>query len=135
MGDIRLPAGVVLALTASTFYWWASRGKKDVRKWSDYIQDIRAMNQYNAYLIAAIVIFLGFALSDTPIPIAPPALRMLLIAFTSGSVAMLFFPVRKPSRDQDVGLPVRAYWLVDILGSQVTVVFTVFGIWAIISEI
>lgn len=136
MRNSLLLVGIVmfLLIAAVTMAWWVRNRDRDERTWDDYIHDIRAMNEYNAQFVAAIVIFLGFALLDTRVAVPDSSLRMLLIAFTSGAIAMFFFPIRRPLEGGSPGLSLKGHWLLKVLASQATVVFSVFGIWGIIRE-
>ncbi len=119
----------------STITWIFTAGRHDDRTWDDFIKDIRAMNQYNSYILAAIVIFLGFTERPTGSRVPSAAVAMLLSAFTFGALSMFFFPIRKRSCGEGTplrpALPVRIYWVVDVLASQATVVFAVFGLWTL----
>jgi len=138
------PAGATLVLWAATFWWFRSVGRsQDTRTWTNYIEDIRAINQYNAHLMAAIVIFFGFTDLQARSQLSNEGLMMLLIAFTTGALSMLFFPIRKrrnePATASDQarggpGRPVHRYWSGAVLASQATLVFAVSGIWAIIER-
>jgi hypothetical protein len=136
VGDMLLPVGVSAIAWMATIAWCFTAGQHDDRTWGDFIEDIRAMNQYNSYILAAIVIFLGFTQRPAGTPVPSAAVAMLLSAFTFGALSMFFFPIRKRTGGEGTspppGLPVRVYWVCDVLASQATIVFAVFGLWTLI---
>jgi hypothetical protein len=139
VNPIVWPIVVSIAAWVATLAWCATVGREDDRQWKDFIDDIRAMNQYNSYLLAAIVIFLGFVQARADSAGVSRAVTMLLIAFSFGALSMFFFPIRKrvpggTGSGLEPGLPVRAYWVLDLLASQATVVFAVFGLWTLKGE-
>jgi hypothetical protein len=119
---------VVAALTVARVL----RGfRSDTRSFDDYVGDIRAMNQYNSYYVAALVIFLGFAIEGELV--SDSALILLLMAFLAGSLSIFFFPLRRPQPGA-AKTRVREYWLFKVIATQWTVILTVFGIATVVTE-
>jgi hypothetical protein len=125
--------------------WWAPKSGADKRTFDDLIADIRAMNEYNARFLEGIVIFLAVALVGGGDLTRDIGLTLLLLGFGSGAVAMFFLPLPKPEgqqggdesgrvRQEREMTYARKYWLLKIVLSQATVVFTLSGILTIMID-
>lgn|GEM_PF-1485605 len=106
---------------------WVKRVKADVRSFDCCIGDIRAMNTYNSYFMAAIVIFLGFTLGNGTEILPKSCLGMLLSAFLFAATSMFFIPLEKPTGDES-SLSAKRYWLFVVVLSQWVVILCVLGI-------
>ena len=110
-----------------TSRYWVKKIKTDIRSFDDCINDIRAMNTYNSYFLAAIIIFLGFAI-DKDIDILPKSsLIMVLAAFVFAAFAIFFIPLEKP-KSEGGSTNVKMLWLYTLMPSQWVVILCVLGI-------
>lgn len=112
-----------------TSRYWAKKIKTDIRSFDECVNDIRAMNTYNSYFLASIIIFLGFTI-DKGIDILPKSsLIMLLAAFVFAAFAIFFIPLEKRKRKRAGDLTnVKTLWLFTLVPSQWTVILCVLGI-------
>jgi hypothetical protein len=129
-----------------TWRWWVPRRLKvDERTWDVYINDIRAMNEYNAHFMEGIVIFLAVAVVGSEIVVYEIGLVVLLVAFMQAALAMFFLPLprvqeRDPSEAANDAQAqygramsyVKRKWVYTIILSQGTVIFTSTGVLGII---
>lgn len=109
-----------------TFRYWIKRIKTDTRSFDDCINDIRAMNTYNSYFLAAIIVFFGFTVNKSVV-LPKSSLIMLLAAFIFAAFSIFFIPLRKSAADSGAA-SAKALWLYTLLLSQLVVILCVFGI-------
>lgn len=128
---IALLGGCLLACVASTLWsvrYWRRWIRDDTRTYDDSVGDIRAMNTYNSYFLAAIVIFLGVT-QDQPLFGGVPSVSLVLMAaaLLSAAVALFYIPSKKPAHE---GAPtnVKRIWLAKLLPTQWTVILAVSGV-------
>ena len=114
-------------------------GWVDHRDFTDRIKDVRAMNNYNSYMLAGMMVFLGFAANRPKGAIAVPeeAVKVIIAALICAAAAIFFFPLGHPERTRDETLKettvpdkptAKALWLKTLFFSQLTVILTVAGI-------
>ena len=139
MVALLLSFAACVLVSALTLMWWGPKSGGDRRKFDDLINDIRAMNEYNARFLEGIVIFLAVGLVGGEDLIDATGLILLLSGFSSGAVAMFFLPLPKPAEQEQQTAAARErqaremayakkYWLFEIILSQATVVFTLSGV-------
>jgi hypothetical protein len=126
-----LAVTVAIAVAAVTVARVLRGFRSDTRSYDDYVGDIRAMNEYNSYYVAAIVIFLGFAIEGDVV--SDRALIVLVMAFLAGSLSIFFFPIQRTQPGASTAR-VRGYWLFKVIATQWTVILTVFGIATVVAE-
>jgi hypothetical protein len=128
----------VVVTMVTLLYWLTSGARSDCRSQENYITDIRAMNSYNSYFVGAIAIVIGLVAEGRILPDA--ALVLLLVAFWCGSGSLFFFPLPRPgsaapgSGDGPAPALTKGWWLSKVVLSQLTVVFSVFGISDVVIE-
>ena len=114
------------------FAWvhWRKGGKLDNRNFEDRIADLRAMNTYNSYMLAGILVFLAFAANPREgIPAIPTSAAFLVLAaLFSAAAAIFFIPLGKPKLDAEDSAPAKAVWLQTLVCSHWAVILTVGGI-------
>jgi hypothetical protein len=131
MGALIAATAAAIGSSLLTVYRVRDRFGGDTRSYDDFFDDVRVMNQNNSYFVAAIVIFLGFAVEGRLVP--DEALVLLLVGLMTGSVSIFFYPVRK--LDQvEAGPEVRGLWLFKVVATQWTVIFTVFGVSVVVVD-
>ncbi|MEE8167626.1 MAG: hypothetical protein V3T58_01990 [Candidatus Hydrothermarchaeales archaeon] len=119
--------GTCIFSASWTYRYWIKKIKTDSRSFDECINDIRAMNTYNSYFLAAIIVFLGFTI-DKGIDILPKSsLIMLLAALVFAAFAIFFIPLEKP-KGADGATNVKTLWLFTLVPSQWVVILCVFGI-------
>ena len=114
------------------FAWvhWRKGGKPDNHNFESRIADIRAMNTYNSYMLAGILVFLAFAASPgkAASPIPTSAAYLVLAALFFAAAAIFFIPLGKPKLGAEDSAPAKAVWLKTLVCSHWTVILTVGGI-------
>ena len=118
--------GCLLSSTL-TLRWKSRKIKEDGKEFDDYINDIRAMNNYNSYFLSAIMIFFGFIMEKDINIVLKSSLIMILVSFVFAAVSLFFFPVIKKEEPKDLK-NIRARWLCALLPSQWVIVLCVLGI-------
>jgi hypothetical protein len=131
IASIVLALATAISLSIASVVHVHGAFASDARTYEDFFRDVRAMNEYNSYYVAAIVIFLGFALDGKIL--SEQALLLLLAGFLAGSVSIFFYPIRKPKKSEPTSR-VKAFWLFKVLATQWTIVLTVFGITTVVAE-
>jgi len=117
----------MLSLIWTSRYW--AKIKTDIRSFDECVNDIRAMNNYNSYFLAAIIIFLGFTIDKGTDILPKSSLIMLLAAFVFAAFAIFFIPLEKRKRKRAGDLTnVKTLWLLTLVPSQWTVILCVLGI-------
>ena len=129
---------IEFALCAATliydvgFAWlhWRKNGRPDNRNFEDRIADVRAMNTYNSYMLAGILVFLAFAASpsDGATTIPTIASYLMLAALFSTAAAVFFIPLGKPNLGVEDTATAKVVWLQTLVCSHWAVVLTVGGI-------
>ena len=108
----------------STVYW-KLKIKFDARDFPVCIDDIRAMNTYNSYFLAGILIFFGLIIEKGITFVPKSSLYLLIFAFISASLAIIFIPVKKPSSGAGKA---KYLWLYTLIFTQFTVILTAVGV-------
>jgi len=118
--------GAVSSCLLSTRHWQRCE-KVDSRTFDYCIQDIRTMNTYNSYLLAAVIVFLGLSIQKAGMAIPFSALILILCSFLTACSAIFFIPIRKPE-DNGNSDAVRRLWVYTLILSQWTVILAALGI-------
>lgn len=85
------------------------------------------MNTYNSYFLAAIMIFIGFAIDKGTDVLPGSALVIFLLAFIFAAFAIFFFPLKRP-KDGMTPESMRRLWLLTLISSQWVVILSAGGI-------
>jgi hypothetical protein len=101
--------------------------KDDARDFKSIIEDIRAMNTYNSYFFAGILLFFGLIIGKGLTDVPKSSLDLLLLAFLFASASIFFIPLKKPQDKQPIDNAKRL-WLSNLILSQFTVILTVLGV-------
>lgn len=121
-------AGCVVSLIYTSLHWYF-RVRNDARDFEYIITDIRAMNTYNSYFLAAILVFFGLIIEKGITTIVPKSsLVLLTFAFLFASASIFFIPMKKPQDRADKATNARKLWLYTLILSQFTVILTVLGV-------
>ena len=129
LDSILIEISIVLCVTSLAFdIWrWFRCIKTDQRTYDDCVNDIRAMNTYNSYFIAAIIIFFGLVADKGAHSLPISALIMFLASFLCAASAMFFFPIQKTASSA-TNPAVRKRWLLVLIPSQWTIVLFTCGL-------
>ncbi len=118
----------VLCLTSFIRSYFSWRRMDFVNRNFDYcVNDIRTMNTYNSYFLAAIMIFIGFAIDKGTDVLPASALVIFLLAFIFAAFAIFFFPLKR-SKDGMTPESMRRLWLLTLVSSQWVVILSAGGI-------
>ena len=124
---------VVALIYSGAFAWthWKENPIwSDARGFKDRIKDIRALNTYNSYMLAGIMVFLAFAanppIAATPVP--PEAVSVILVALLCAGIGIVFIPIGQPADLNSDNRVVKALWFKTVIFSQFTVILTIAGI-------
>ncbi len=125
--DLVLWAAIALGGAAVVGTWLEChyRVQKDVRDFEYCIQDIRALNTYNSYFLAALVVFFGLVMEKGATIVPKSSLLLLALAFVTASASIFFIPLKKPEKGPGSA---RGLWLYTLLLQQLTVILTVLGV-------
>ena len=126
-------AAAVFAIGWSLNHWskyLRSVTSGDNRTFDDRITDIRAMNVYNSYMLAGLMVFLGLSANGDA---APPklAVYLLLVALCAAGLGILFLPLKNDKGVDD--RPSRRLWMKTLLCTQIAVIGTVAGIFRVVA--
>jgi len=114
-----------ISATYTTLHW-VFKVRHDSRSFDYCIRDIRALNTYNNYFMAAILVFLGLVLKEFG-AVPKASLFLFLSAFISACFSLFFIPLEKPEKGEGVGRA-KQLWLYTLIFSQFTVILTAAGV-------
>lgn len=125
--DIIIWIAVMLCGISAIFttVHWKLKVISDGRDFEDCIADIRAMNTYNSYFLAGILIFFGLIIEKGITFVPKSSLYLLIFAFISASLAIIFIPLKKPFYGAGKA---KYLWLHTLIFTQFTVVLTAVGV-------
>ena len=95
--------------------------RSDGRSYDDCFKDVRAMNTYNSYFLGATIVFFGLVAGTDSQVVPASALWLFLGAFVCSSVAIFFFPIKKPI-DGGHSAGAKRRWLLALIPTQWTVI-------------
>jgi hypothetical protein len=112
---------------AHTWKRWQATIKNDARTRQDCIDDMRAMNTYNSYVLSAIIVFLGLAFRSAAQPLPQPVVILAALALVTASFSLYFNPLARYRDERNVAA-VKQHWLWKLINTQWTLILAILAI-------
>ncbi len=128
---IGIPSSILLILILYDILFFTSNGKPR-QNVEEYIGDVRRINEYCNWYLAFISLFIGIMatnLKDLRESVGLFPVTPFFIALTSASINLLFIPV--PYQNDNLQM-VKILWMYHIILEQTVVIFTAYGLIAVL---